>query len=225
MVNIGRRTLLATAGGVLTASAGCLTAIQTNGGEVTLDTTIGEIADTSPPEHESPMPIALAGSQDADVTVAAFEDYACPHCKTYATEVFPKLAADYLQSGDIKYEYYDYPIPVKEPVSNEVPHAARQVQKEGGAQAFFEFQERAYNNQDILQLSKYSELAEGLPVDAENVTEAAQNRQFDKTLERDSRFAEENGVEGTPFIFVNGAPLEWTEISYEPLKKAVEGEL
>lgn len=43
------------------------------------------------------------GSDTAPVTVQAFLDYTCPHCRQFETEVFPRIKLAYIDSGRVKW--------------------------------------------------------------------------------------------------------------------------
>ena len=223
MTRLSRRAVLAGGLALTTASAGCLGGGDAAGGPVETGTPeFGTIAESATPTGGQPLPTPVAGDPEADVTVAAFEDYACPHCATYATEVFPQVAADYLADGAIRYEFYDFPIPVDEAVSWEAANAARAVQAEAGAQAYYVYSERLFRNQSNLGPSAYASLTEGLDVDGETVREAATDRAYDQTVEADKQRGLDLGVQGTPTVFVDGDPVQWQEIAYDPVRQAIE---
>ena len=217
MTPFSRRQFLAGSVAVAAASAGCSSSEQQSDAPE-----LGTIAGTTPPTGGQPLPSPVAGDPDADVTVAVFEDYACPHCGTYSIEVFPQLAAEYLESSEIRYEFHDFPIPVDEQTSWQAANAARAVQAAAGNQAFFVYSERLFQNQDSLDLSLYESLTEGLDVDGADIRDAASERRYDQTISADRQRGIDRGVSGTPMVFVNGDPVEWQEIAYEPVREAIE---
>lgn len=223
MTRISRRAFLA--GGIVltTASAGCLGGGGDSGAAPTPGTPeFGTVAESVTPSDDQPLPTPVAGDPEADVTVAAFEDYACPHCGTYSLEVFPQLAADYLRDGAIRYEFHDFPIPVDEAVSWEAASAARAVQANAGPQAYYRYAERLFRHQSVLNPSAYASLTEGLGADGEMVRNAATNRAYDRTVEADKQTGLDRGVQGTPAVFVDGSRVQWQEISYDPVRDAIE---
>jgi len=220
MTTWSRRAFLAGATALATTTAGCL-----GGGGADTETEppeLGTIADSATPTGGQPLPTPVAGDPDADVTVAVFEDYACPHCGTYSLEVFPQVAADYLETDEIRYELRDFPIPVDEQVSWQAASAARAVQASAGTQAFYVYSERLFANQDSLGPDTYASLTEGLDVDGEAVRTAATERRYDQTVEADKQAGLDRGVQGTPTVFVDGEPVQWSEIAYDPVREAIE---
>jgi len=241
MTRFSRRAFIAGGVTLTAASAGCLsggeeTAEPTEaggggettteaggGGEMTAEPTeSGSIAETTPPSGEQSLPTPVAGDPDADVTVAVYEDYACPHCKTYSVQVFPQIANEYLESGTIRYEFHDFPIPVDQTLSYEAANAARAVQANLGSQAFFEYSEKLFRNQRSLNRSTYASLAGDFDVDGATVRQAATEQRYQQTIDEDRQGGVDRGVRGTPTVFVDGSPVEWREIAYQPVKDAIE---
>jgi protein-disulfide isomerase len=50
------------------------------------------------------------GSDSAPVTVVEYAALTCPHCRDFWKWDFPKLKADYIDTGKIKYIYRDFPL-------------------------------------------------------------------------------------------------------------------
>ncbi|WP_277541277.1 DsbA family protein [Haloarcula laminariae] len=218
MQRFSRRTFIAGSVALATGSAGCLS----GGDDSTPTPGIGTIAESTTPDTEGALPSPVAGDPEADVTVAAYEDYACPHCATYSLDVFPQLASEYLEPGRIRYEFHDFPSPVDETVSWQAASAARAVQVEAGSQAYFEYSESLFGDQSNLGPDRYASLAEEVDVDGETVRQAATEERYSETVTADKQGGLDSGVSGTPTVFVNGSQVEWQEIAYEPLKDAIE---
>ncbi|WP_324662215.1 DsbA family protein [Haloarcula sediminis] len=218
MQRFSRRAFIAGGVAVATGSAGCL-----SGGEDQSETPeLGEIAATSTPSGDGRLPSPVAGDPDADVTVAVYEDYACPHCATYSLDVFPQLASEYLEPGTVRYEFHDFPIPVDEAVSWQAANAARAVQAVAGPQAYFEYSEALFGDQSNLGPNRYAALAEEFDIDGETVRQAATEERYSETVSADKQGGQDRGVSGTPTVLVDGSPVEWQEIAYGPVREAIE---
>jgi protein-disulfide isomerase len=214
MTRLTRRGLLAATAGTVGALAGC------SGGSSQSEPSGS--TETATPAPGQPLSTPVAGDPGADVTVAVYEDYACPHCATYAESVYPRVREDYLADGAIRYEFHDFPIPVDETVSWQAASAARAVQDTAGAAAFFTYSERLFANQNQLGPDTYAELTEGLEVDGETVRAAATGELYRPTVSGDREAGIDRGVQGTPTVFVDDEPVEWSEIAYEPVRSAIE---
>lgn len=204
---ISRRAVLAGTGGLATVGlAGCL-----GGGS-------GER-----PTPDEQLPTPTAGDPDAAVTVASFEDFTCPHCATYSLEYLPRLWSEYVEPGDIRYEWYDFPV-----LSGEhawlAPDAARSVQANADdSMAFWDFAHAVFENQDSLSLDLYEQLANDLGLDGATVRQETEDRTYEPTVVASQQTGEDRGVGATPTIFVNDEMFEAPD--YQELVDAIDAAL
>ena len=205
-----RQFVTATVTGAVGALAGCLS----NGRDP------GEQA------AGQPLAVPLKGDPEAAVTVKAYEDIACPHCATYQTEVLPQIEAGYLDAGEVRYEFHDMVLPVDKQVSWEAANAARSVQSRADDATFFEYLGALFENQGDLSPEMYEQLAGDLSVDETGVREDATDQAYDETVSHYTTEAEDEGVDSTPTVVVNGSTVEWgDEIAFDPVAAAIDAEL
>ena len=73
------------------------------------------------------------GDAAAKITVVEVSDYHCPFCRRQTLQVLPKLMADYVNTGKIKYVFVDYPIAQLHPDAFKSHEAAACAASEGAA--------------------------------------------------------------------------------------------
>ncbi|MFB6218489.1 MAG: DsbA family protein [Halobacteriaceae archaeon] len=166
------------------------------------------------------LPAPTLGDADAPVTVLAFEDFACPHCRRFALDVLPRLRSEYVGPGTVRYEHHDFPIPVHERWSWRVPSAARAVQAELGEEAFFAYAKRLYEHQQSYSMELLGELAGEAGADPGTVRRAAREETYRDTVEADRRRGRQLGVTGTPAVFVDGDLLD--SYAYDAISDAID---
>ncbi|MFB6070757.1 MAG: DsbA family protein [Halanaeroarchaeum sp.] len=162
------------------------------------------------------LPTPTLGAEDAPVTVKAFEDYACHHCRNYVLQTLPKIRSTYVESGIVRYEHHDFPIPVDETWSYQAASAARAVQDTVGTEAFFEFSRGLYENFGEYTMNLLGHLAGEVGADPQTIQDAARNLTYKPVLAADRKRGVEMGVRGTPAIFVEGTLLpayDWATVS------------
>lgn len=153
--------------------------------------------------------VPVRGDPEAAVTLAVYEDYACPHCRDYVLNGSPELVEAYVEPGDIRYEHRDLPIPVADPESWEAASAAREMLARGGHGAFWDYATRLYEEQSRLGTDTpelYAELATAVDgsVDGAAVRAAGVDRAHDDAAQADRERAVDLGAEGTPTFVLDG---------------------
>jgi protein-disulfide isomerase len=166
-------------------------------------------------EEPTPTPVAerldapVKGDPEADVTLAVYEDYACPHCADYNTEGgLAELESAYLNEGAIRYEHRDAPIPVADPGSWQAASAAREVQARHGTDAFWSYAHALFENYGELSGNVeplFVRLANDLDLDgAEAIATAGVNRIHEETVRADRGMAGDVDLRATPGFVLNG---------------------
>ena len=204
-----RRALLGAAGLATTALAGCLGG-GASGSSGSSGNASGQSGDT--------LPAPVKGDAEASVTVAVFEDFACPHCRTYNVDVLPQIQSEYIESGTIRYEHWDMPVVNQQ--SNYAANAARAVQDRADDASFWNYAGLLFENQSSLGEELYGSLANQLDLEAEPVRTAAMNQSYESTVMGNRDQGEQRGVTATPTVIVDGNVL--SEYSFDAISSAIE---
>jgi len=204
-----RRSLLASAAATgVVGAAGCLGGgggLDTSG--VELDT--GEYdCDLSEPSDPDLDYRPTLGDPDADVVVRAFEDFTCGHCGTYKLDHFPAIRDEYIESEAIRYEHWDFPIPVEERWAVPVASAARGVGARQGNEAFLSFASAVYESLGSYSGEAIGAAAEAAGADPCAAVADARFAAYGESSVNDRAEGESTGVSGTPAIFVNGEAVD-----------------
>lgn len=152
-------------------------------------------------------PMAL-GRADAPVVMITYEEFRCPFCAKFATEVAPELKKRYVDTGVLRIEWRDFPI--FGPQSNEAARAGRAAARQD---RFWQFQqevfahapERGHPDLPTSTLIEYAEQA-GVP-DIERFKADMQDPAVDRAIQRDVAEGTRIGVSATPTFLVNGDPI------------------
>lgn len=197
-----RRRLLLGVSGLAFGLAGC------SGGGTEAESTPTPTATSTPTASDERLPSPVLGDPDAAVTLAVYEDFACPHCADYNENGFDTLHAEYIEPEAIRYEHRDAPIPVADPGSWQAASAARAVQARHGTDAFWNYAEKLFAHASELGgdvEALFERLASELGYDdAAEIATAGVERVHDPTVQADRQRAGEIGVPGTPAFVVDG---------------------
>ncbi|QAU12429.1 DsbA family protein [Halorubrum sp. BOL3-1] len=164
------------------------------------------------------------GDTESDVVVQVFEDFTCGHCARYTANHFPTIREEYIGPGEIRYEHWDFPLPVNERWAVPVASAARGVGVRHGDEAFFEFASAAYESQGNYGGEAIAAAADTAGADPCAAMSDARFAAHGEASADDKSEGESMGVSGTPTIFVNGSPVE-EGYAAESIAAAIDAEL
>ncbi|MDB1087386.1 thioredoxin domain-containing protein [Streptomyces sp. ACA25] len=148
------------------------------------------------------------GDVDAPIVMIEYSDFQCPLCSRYARTTAPQLVEEYVNTGQLRIEYRNFPI-----FGPESDNAARGSWAAGRQGLFWEFYEVAYAEEVHRDSGRFTEdavrgLAEeaGVP-DLEQFTEDMNSEEAGEAVGRDAEEAYQLGVTSTPSFLINGHPL------------------
>lgn len=167
---------------------------------------IGPVAvPTDPSELARVQGIAL-GREDAPVVVYEFADFQCPSCGQFATFYTPLIKERLVETGVVRYVYYDFPLR-QHPHAFLASRAARCANEQG---RFWEYHDYLYARQSTWSamgsaVDYFVELGEqaGIP-DQSAFAQCVRSDRFQTEVSRSVALGESLGVDGTPSLFVNG---------------------
>ena len=167
---------------LLLASGGCTAAPAT------------EAAGTAAPTQ----PFNVLGPEGAPVTIIEFTDLQCPYCARFATQTFPQLRRNYIDTGRVRFASQDLPLP-RHAFAVPAAVAARCAGEQG---RFWEFREALFSAQATLRDEPYSDLARKFGLDLDKFAACrSDERQTAKVLEGID-LARANGITSTPTFLI-----------------------
>lgn len=140
----------------------------------------------------------ILGSEDAPVTLLEYGDFECPYC-AMARPVLEGLVAEH--PADIRLVFRHFPI------STTHPHAriAAESAEAAGAQGqFWEMHDMLFTHQDRLEFDDLRSYAHAIGLDMMRFDQEMSARVYEEEVRWDFRRGIQDGVNGTPSIFVNG---------------------
>ncbi|MFW6265576.1 MAG: DsbA family protein [Halanaeroarchaeum sp.] len=217
-----RRDVLRTGGAVLAASiAGCTGGNEGDDPEPTGEATTEATTDaTTAFEPADSLPTPTLGPDDAPVSVSVYADYACKHCRNYVLDTFPQLREEYVETAIVNYEHHDFPLPVDERWSWEIPSAALSVLDTRDLETFFDFSTTIYEHHGSYSYEALERVAESVGADPDRVRRAAEEELYRDIVEEDRETGASIAVDSTPTIFVDGSKT--SHYRFDDVAEAIE---
>ena len=163
------------------------------------------------------------GSATAPVTVLEYASYTCSHCRDFWKQEFPRLKAEYIDTGKVKFIYRDFPL------DENLAVTLASIARCKGQDAYFKVIDDLFTNQfDILTAAQKGEaaplilgIAERNGMSQDEVRTCIDHHPELKKAIIDSRNeGAGRGVNSTPAIFVNDVRVEAS--GYDALKAAID---
>ncbi len=170
------------------------------------------------------------GQADAPVTVVEFSNYLCPHCRDHSQKSLPRIFADYVDTGKVRYVFRDYPFPGQD----NVVLASEAADCAGEQGRYFEYHQllfRATGQWGRARLEDlpgyFTDYARQLSLD-DGIFEICLSEHETRPLVlADQELARKLEIGGTPSFYVNGKFIEgfqpygeWKKILDEALAQA-----
>lgn len=169
-------------------------------------------------------PLAL-GPVDAPIVMIEWSDYRCPFCATFAENSFPELREEYVDTGQVRFEFRDLALFGDQSVDAAV--AARAAGEQGRYYEFAEAlfaaaPEKGHPDMPRADLLRFAEAA-GVP-DPARFERDLDDGGLRARVEADTTKAQRLGANGTPFFLVGGTPLSGAH-PVEVFRQVIEDEL
>lgn len=160
------------------------------------------------------------GPADAEVTLVEYASMTCPHCAAFHRDTFPKLRADYIDPGKIRFEFRDFPLDGVAVRAAALAHCAGPERYFGFVEVLFQTQMSWTGAADpIAALGKIGRLG-GLD-EATIQACLADEALIDAIVGSRKRGEEEFGVDSTPTLILDGERYEGGK-DYESVAKAID---
>lgn len=138
------------------------------------------------------------GPETAEITMVEYGDYECPECGRLFAAIhrLQETSADRLRIA-----FRHYPLSGIHPCAQKASEAAEAAGAQG---MFWQMHDLLFQHQDHLERKDLADYAEKLGLDVKRFLKELKNGDYADRVREDFRRGVQNGVYGTPGLFVNG---------------------
>ncbi len=145
----------------------------------------------------------VLGDPDAPVTIIEYSSLTCPHCAAFHTDTLPALKERFIETGQAKIVYRDFPLDQNALNAAVIAHCAGENRYFAFLEAMFASQERWARSSDptesLLQLAGLG----GIPREQAEAC-LADDAMLDAVLQTRLDGQEEYSISSTPTFVING---------------------
>jgi protein-disulfide isomerase len=168
------------------------------------------------------LPDMALGPANAPITVTEFASMTCPHCSAFNETVFPKIKAEYIDTGKIRYVFREFPLDIKAAAGSML---SRCIAKDDAAK-YFAVTDMLFRQQSDWVMKNTTETLTRIGKQAGLSQQAVEACLKDQALldkiAADQKFASEVlKVNSTPTFFINGEMVKG-ETSFEEFDKKIK---
>ena len=184
---------------------------------------IGETLAQSATDVAKPvsLPDMALGPKDAKVTITEYASMTCPHCAAFNAEVFPKIKAEYIDTGKIRYIFREFPLDIKAAAGSMLSRCIAN----GDAPKYFAVTDMLFRQQNDWVVKNTTETLTRIGKQAgltqQQVEACLKDQALLDKIAADQKYASDVlKVDSTPTFFINGEKIKG-ETSFEEFAKKI----
>ena len=168
------------------------------------------------------LPDMALGPADAPVTITEYASMTCPHCAAFNATVFPKIKAEYIDTGKIRYVFREFPLDIKAAAGAML---ARCIGKDDAGK-YFAVVDLLFRQQNDWVVKNTTDtltrIGKQAGLSAQAVDACLKDQALLDKITADQKYASEVlKVDSTPTFFVNGEKIKG-ETSFEEFDKKIK---
>jgi protein-disulfide isomerase len=167
------------------------------------------------------LPDMALGPANARVTIVEYAAATCPHCAAFNKDVFPRIKAEFIDTGKVRYVFREFTLNIKDLACAML---ARRIAGADSAK-YFAVVDVMFRQQDQL-VEKTSDalrlIGRQAGLSAQAVEDCLKDQAMQDKISAGQKYAEDVlKVEGTPTFFINGDEIVG-EAAFEEFAKRID---
>ncbi|MSS86092.1 MAG: disulfide bond formation protein DsbA [Thaumarchaeota archaeon] len=175
----------------------------------------------------------IIGQINAPITIIEFSDFQCPFCAKFHIETLPLIMNEYINNGQVKLVFRDFPIQSIHP--NAVP-AAVAAECANEQEKFKEMHDILFENQNEWSnqnidnvIITFNQYATKIELDDKKFDSCLKNGKYIEEIKKDLDEGRAYGISGTPGFFIGNEQIGFIELKgaepFENFKKVIDNQL
>ena len=167
------------------------------------------------------LPDMALGPADAKVTITEYASMTCPHCAAFNADVFPKIKAEFIDTGKVRYIFREFPLDIKAAAGSMLSRCIAN----GDAAKYFAVTDLLFKTQSDWVMKNTAEslarIGKQAGLTQEQVEACLKDQSLLDKIAADQKYASEVlKVDSTPTFFINGEKIKG-ETSIEEFEKRI----
>src|SRR5262249_31129861 len=168
------------------------------------------------------LPDMALGPADAKVTITEYASMTCPHCAAFNEQVFPKIKAEFIDTGKVRYVFREFPLDIKAAAG----YMFSRCIANGDANKYFAVPDLLFKSQSDWVMKNPTEsltrIGKQAGLSQQQVEDCLKDQALLDKIAADQKYANEVlKVNSTPTFFLNGEMMKG-EQSFEEFDKRIK---
>jgi len=147
----------------------------------------------------------VAGSEDAPVEFIEYASFTCPHCASFHRDIYPRLKADYIDQGTVRFVYREVYFDRYGLWATMVARCAGPVRYFGVTDMLYETQSEWTQGDPATVAENLRRIGRTVGLGEEELESCLTDGEFAQALvDRYETHMEEHEIPGTPAFVING---------------------
>ena len=167
------------------------------------------------------LPDMALGPADAKVTITEYASMTCPHCAAFNDQVFPKIKAEFIDTGKVRYVFREFPLDIKAAAGSMLSRCIAN----GDPNKYFAVTDLLFKTQADWVMKNTTEaltrIGKQAGLSQQQVDDCLKDQALLDKIAADQKYASDVlKVDSTPTFFINGEKIKG-EASIEEFEKRI----
>jgi protein-disulfide isomerase len=175
----------------------------------------------------------IIGKADAPITIIEFSDFQCPFCARFHIETLPSIINEYINNGQVKLVFRDFPIQSIHPNALPASVAAECANEQGKFKEMHDMlfeKQKEWSNQNIENVMiTFNQYASKIGIEEIKFDSCLKNGKYVEEIQKDLNDGRTYGISGTPGFFIGNNQIGFVELKgaqpFDSFKKVIDSQL
>jgi protein-disulfide isomerase len=145
----------------------------------------------------------IVGDPKAPVTIKSFSEFQCPYCADFYTKTYPEIKSKYVDTGKVKFVFYEFPIEQIHPFAMKASEAARCAYEQDRYEDYAILLYTRQSQWVKAGPSKFKDYARELGLDMNEFTKCLDSGKMKDIVRKEIEEGKQLQITGTPTFFIN----------------------
>ncbi|MEM5799213.1 MAG: DsbA family protein [Candidatus Aenigmatarchaeota archaeon] len=163
----------------------------------------------------------IVGNPNASITIKSFSEFQCSYCADFYTKTYPEIKSKYVDTGKVKFMFYEFPIEQIHPFAFKASEAARCAYDQGKYEEYALLLYSRQNQWVKAGPGRFKDYAKELGLNEDQFNKCLDSGVMKEIVRKEQEEGKSLQITGTPTFFINNRRIVGAR-PYEDFEKVIE---